>query len=100
MVGPDYRAAELVTPSEWRSAADQQAYEHEKAATDKFWWQNFHDPALNRLIEKALVNNLDVLQSLQDWGNARRDYIAVDKETKRFYWDLKVATGDIGHDSF
>ena len=48
----------------------------------------------------SLVNNLDVLQALQDWESTRRNYIAVQNETKRFYWNLKVATGDIGHDTF
>jgi len=47
-----------------------------------------------------LVNNLDVLQATQDWEATRRNYIAVKNETKRFYWNLKVATGDIGHDAF
>ncbi|MBI3602322.1 MAG: TolC family protein [Candidatus Omnitrophica bacterium] len=47
-----------------------------------------------------LVNNLDVLQALQDWESFRRDYIAAKNETKRFYWNLKVAAGDIGHDAF
>ncbi len=50
--------------------------------------------------KNSLVNNLDVLQALQDWESERRDYIAAQNETKRFYWSLKVATGDIGHDAF
>lgn len=49
--------------------------------------------------KNSLANNLDVLQSLRDWQDGRRNYILVKNETKRFYWNLKVATGDIGHDA-
>ncbi|MEI7998640.1 MAG: TolC family protein, partial [Candidatus Omnitrophota bacterium] len=48
----------------------------------------------------SLVNNLEVLQALQDWESSFRDYIIVKNETKRFYWNLKIATGDVGHDAF
>lgn len=50
--------------------------------------------------KNSLVNNLDVLQALQDWESERRDHIAAQNETKRFYWSLKAAIGDIGHDAF
>ncbi len=50
--------------------------------------------------KNSLVSNLDVLQALRDWQDGRRNYIAIQNETKRFYWNLKVATGDIGHDAF
>lgn len=42
-----------------------------------------------------LVNNLEVLQSLEDLQNAQRDFIAVKNETKRSYWNFWVAAGDI-----
>ena len=42
-----------------------------------------------------LVNNLDVLQSLQDLQETRREYTAAFNETKRFYWNFKVAIGEV-----
>ncbi|MBF0489946.1 MAG: TolC family protein [Candidatus Omnitrophica bacterium] len=47
---------------------------------------------------KNLVNNLDVLQALQDWETGHREYVAIKNEAKRYYWNLKVAVGDISHD--
>ncbi len=47
----------------------------------------------------SLVNNLDVLQALADLETVRRGYIAVKNETQRFYWGLKVATGDLSDDT-
>lgn len=43
---------------------------------------------------RALVNNLDVLQSLQTLEDVRRDYIRARHETKRLYWELKATLGD------
>ena len=40
-----------------------------------------------------LVSNLDVLQALQTLQDARREFIHVQHETKRLYWQLQVATG-------
>lgn len=49
--------------------------------------------------KNSLVNNLDVLQALEDLQTVRRSYIAVKNEAQRFYWNLKVATGDINDDT-
>jgi len=46
-----------------------------------------------------LVNNLDVLQALADLEDVRRGYISAATDVKRFYWQFKVKTGDIGHDT-
>ena len=43
--------------------------------------------------QKSLVNNLDVLQSLQDLQSVRRDFLAARFDAKRTYWNLQVATG-------
>lgn len=45
--------------------------------------------------QKSLVNNLDVLQSLQDLQSVRRDFIAARFDAKRMYWSLKVAVGEV-----
>ncbi len=42
-----------------------------------------------------VVNNLDVLTAIQSLEDVRRNYIHISYETKRFYWQLLVATGDI-----
>jgi outer membrane protein len=41
------------------------------------------------------VNNLDVLSSIQTLNNTRRDYIHADYQSKRFYWQLRYAAGEI-----
>jgi len=46
-----------------------------------------------------LVNNLDVLQALADLEDVRRGYISAANDVGRFYWQFKVKTGDIGHDT-
>ncbi|MDD4915454.1 MAG: efflux transporter outer membrane subunit [Methylococcales bacterium] len=59
MVGPDYRKPEADLPQEWTSASGNQKPADE-AATEKVWWQNFHDPVLDQLITKAAAGNFDV----------------------------------------
>ena len=41
-----------------------------------------------------LVSNLDVLDALEDFEEARRDFIHASYEAKRFYWHLRVAVGE------
>ena len=41
-----------------------------------------------------LVNNLDVLKTLQELEDARRDVISAHHEAKRLYWKLRVAMGE------
>lgn len=45
---------------------------------------------------RSLVNNLDVLASIQTLQNAERDYIKALYEAKRQYWKLRVAVGQSG----
>lgn len=73
-----------------RTAALQKAFE----ATERNYKLLGEDYLLN------LVNNLEVLRSLEDTYIAQRNFISVESETKRLFWALKVATGDIAHDSF
>ena len=42
-----------------------------------------------------LVSNLDVLRTLQELQDARRDAIATAYEVKRLYWNLQAATGGL-----
>lgn len=43
---------------------------------------------------RSLVNNLDVLASIQTLQDAQRNYIHALYEAKRLYWQLKVAIGE------
>lgn len=56
MVGPDFKTPESQVPEAWSNADDPRIestqLEHEN------WWQEFNDPALNALIEKAYEGNL------------------------------------------
>ncbi len=45
-----------------------------------------------------LVNNLDVLTAIQDLADVRRSYIHTVYESKRFYWQLLAAAGEINPD--
>jgi multidrug efflux system outer membrane protein len=54
-VGPDYQKPEVDTPKQWRFS--------EKGAretTNLKWWEQLGDPALNRLVEQAVRQNLDL----------------------------------------
>jgi len=55
-VGPDYTRPSIASPDQWRIDYPQAA---EVANTR--WWEQFDDPALNRLIDTALRENRDLL---------------------------------------
>lgn len=69
--------------------ADQKAFDAAKASYD---WQV-------KDYQNNLVNNLDVLNSLEDLASTHREFIAVDNQTQRSFWALRVATGDINDDA-
>lgn len=54
-VGPDYQKPEVATPKQWRFA-DREARE----LANTRWWEQLGDPALNRLVDRALLSNLDL----------------------------------------
>jgi multidrug efflux system outer membrane protein len=54
-VGPDYVRPGVATPEKWRIH-----YEQAADVANTQWWQQFGDPALDRLIEEALRENLDL----------------------------------------
>jgi outer membrane protein len=65
------------------------ALEKAVAASDKSYQLQVED------FQRNLVNNLDVLQALEDLQNVRRSLVAAVTDTKRSYWNLLVATGEI-----
>ena len=54
-VGPDYRRPEVELPAAWQGAPA----EGVKGVRDR-WWTLYADPVLDRLVEEALANNLDL----------------------------------------
>jgi multidrug efflux system outer membrane protein len=54
-VGPDYKRPVVETPPDWRVE-----YSFAAEVANTRWWQQFDDPALNQLIEIALVENKDL----------------------------------------
>ena len=56
VVGPDYVRPSIDTPARWRID-----YVQASDVANTAWWEQFGDPALNRLIEQALRDNKDLL---------------------------------------
>ncbi len=66
-VGPDYvRPASTMPPAFPHAAATTQ----QPPALDT-WWQQFHDPELTRIVERALAQNLDLAAALARVEQAR-----------------------------
>ena len=51
MVGPDYQLPSFNTPADWHEAKPKAAARDTSVA----WWQDFNDPILNDLMERALA---------------------------------------------
>ncbi len=54
-VGPDYVKPKIDTPKQWRFA-DKEA----RDTTNLKWWEQLGDPELNRLVDQAILGNLDL----------------------------------------
>lgn len=54
-VGPDYKKPEISTPKQWRFA-DKEA----RDTSNLRWWELLGDPVLNRLVDQAVLGNLDL----------------------------------------
>jgi NodT family efflux transporter outer membrane factor (OMF) lipoprotein len=58
MVGPDYVRPTTETADQWLEAGDKRL---ETTSTgNQSWWKTFNDPILNRLIERAYQENLNI----------------------------------------
>lgn len=58
MVGPNFSLPRSQVEGQW--VQKQAVSEHAYGAAEVYWWRKFHDPVLNRLIEKAYANNLSL----------------------------------------
>jgi outer membrane protein, multidrug efflux system len=57
--GPDYETPKVETPEAWKSE-DQYAKLGGTALPEMAWWQKMHDPVLDDLVARALVQNNNV----------------------------------------
>jgi NodT family efflux transporter outer membrane factor (OMF) lipoprotein len=72
MVGPDYVRPDLKSPDHYaqQSTLDQRTTTASAPALDT-WWNGFDDPALTRIIQRALTQNLDLAAALARVDQAR-----------------------------
>ena len=56
-VGPDYHRPSAEVPPSWRPEAPWHEAAPDDAALKGDWWELFHDPQLNPLVEKAMTGN-------------------------------------------
>ena len=76
--------------TKWRLAQDQTAaFEQALGAAERNYELQLED------FRHALVNNLEVLQALQELQDTTRDVIHARHETKRLYWQLLAAAGEL-----
>ncbi|KGP62688.1 multidrug MFS transporter [Legionella norrlandica] len=58
-VGPNYQRPEIKVGNKWPTGKTEKKVSN-AAPINLRWWQSFHDPLLNRYINEAAANNLDV----------------------------------------
>ena len=65
-VGPNYRAPASTMPAKWEVPPTTQASAivQENASLQR-WWQQFQDPELNSLIDRAVASNLDLQAAVE-----------------------------------
>jgi len=67
-VGPDFIKPEPVMPDAWHQELSGSTTGEEGLQT---WWERFNDPVLNKLIERAEINNFDLKIALERVNEAR-----------------------------
>ncbi|XOZ32242.1 efflux transporter outer membrane subunit [Halomonadaceae bacterium KBTZ08] len=67
-VGPDYEKPQVDLPEEW---PDEVLLTGEEREDWSNWWKRFDDPVLNRLVERALDDNLNMQLQYQRLQEAR-----------------------------
>ena len=76
-VGPEYQTPDIELPESWPAHITL-----EQQARDDWhrWWQRFEDPALNRLVERASEDNLELAIQLARIREARAQLGFADAE--------------------
>ena len=85
-VGPDYHKPNVSAPAQWNPLA---GGETNSAAATAAWWKNFHDVALDSLIERAACSNLDLKIAQTRVREARAHY----RMTAHDFWPTVDAAG-------
>lgn len=65
---PGYQAPEMTLPARYSSHVTAPAA---PAATDRLWWEDFHDPVLNHLVAAALAENPSLAEARARLAEAR-----------------------------
>ncbi len=68
-VGPDYERPDYIMPDQWHQTAVQGLTDG--SANLQTWWNLFEDPTLNKLIEQATAENLDLRNAYASLTEAR-----------------------------
>jgi NodT family efflux transporter outer membrane factor (OMF) lipoprotein len=77
-VGPEYFTPDAAIPIGFLAAPAGQGPQTGGAAPDLWqWWRTLHDPQLNRLIDLAIQNNLDLKIALDRLQQARLQLIVI-----------------------
>lgn len=71
-MGPDYQAKTPVVPAQWQATTNT-ALQQTTPDALKSWWKQFGDSELDRLMDLALTNNLDVKIALARIDQARAE---------------------------
>jgi len=71
-VGPDYREPAPATPSDWLAGQDADL-KPINTDTLKNWWKSFGDARLDRLMDRALADNLDLKAAMARIEQARAE---------------------------
>ena len=69
-MGPDYEKADIALPDQWLTPLPELAGQQ---TDEQNWWQQYNDPALNALVERALQDNLNVQLQLSRIEQARAE---------------------------
>src|SRR5690606_26469573 len=72
MVGPDYVRPEPPLPPAWHTSVEPVSFE--PGAPVGRWWDQFRDPELTRLVERAVHANLDLVQATARVAEAQALY--------------------------
>jgi len=77
-VGPDYFTPDAAVPASFVSApSGAEAYSGGASSDLWQWWRTLRDPQLNRLVERAIENNLDLKIALDRLQQARLQLVVI-----------------------
>jgi multidrug efflux system outer membrane protein len=66
-VGPDYQRPAVDTPEQWPVAGAAEPVPSQ-------WWKSYSDPVLERMVDEALLHNLDLRQAVARVAEARAQF--------------------------